>query len=414
MPTSVILAPNARWQGRDPSGNAIINGQLYTYKAHTDIPKATFQDPAGIAFNFNPIILDGKGEANVYWATDEYYRIELWTEGGKASGELVYTQNVYPFVSGNGGNVNVFAPIENLIRNPQFTFWHNTTSFPDYKTGSSPYDYLADEWSFSRNNNNATLNITRQSFGLGQTAVPANPLYFLRYECTNTGAGEETSKYFSQQFDSVQTLAGREISFAFWARSLTNSTISASAYQYFGSGGTPSTAVDTPLITATLNTNWQRFTGTMVLPNVNSKVLGSNGDDALQIHFNMPLNSIGTVDICNVQLLAANTVTDFEYLTQDQEFKRLNSQVDACLFYTGDFKFTLATIAPVGWLLCDDGTLGDPASGATHAAYYTKACLNSSGTMSQMTTPLFITAMVRQERAAQMLNLILTPISVLP
>ena len=35
---------------------------------------------------------------------------------------------------------------------------------------------------------------------------------------------------------------------------------------------------------------------------------------------------------------------------------------------TGDYKLTIKTAADAGWILCDDGTVGDATSGATHAS----------------------------------------------
>src|SRR5689334_10968324 len=92
-----ILAPNARWQGRDQTGQPVQNGKLYTYLNMTTNPKATYQDYQGLQPNTNPVILDGKGEANIYWATDDLYTIKLFTEDDQE----VYTQDNYPVVGTN-------------------------------------------------------------------------------------------------------------------------------------------------------------------------------------------------------------------------------------------------------------------------------------------------------------------------
>ena len=92
--TTYFLAPNARWQGRDLTGQPIIGGKLYTYLNGTVTPKATYLNPEGSQANTNPVILDGKGEANIYWASDELYTIALYTSGDA----LVYTQNEYPTI----------------------------------------------------------------------------------------------------------------------------------------------------------------------------------------------------------------------------------------------------------------------------------------------------------------------------
>ena len=42
-------------------------GLLYTYQPGTTTPKPTYQDPAGTVENTNPIVLDSRGEALIYW-----------------------------------------------------------------------------------------------------------------------------------------------------------------------------------------------------------------------------------------------------------------------------------------------------------------------------------------------------------
>jgi hypothetical protein len=370
MTTKYFLAPNARWQGRDRDGNAIVNGRLFTYRANTEDPKATYQDFTGTIENTNPVVLDGKGEANIYWANDEYYRIALYDEDGN----LVYTQDNYPVTEeGSGGAVTVNNAAVNFVRNPQFTFWHNVFTFNGINQSQSNTDYVAEDWLFFRNNTNATINISRGTFNLGQTNVPSTPTYYLHYECTNVGAGAETFKYFQQNYASVQTLSNTEVAVAFYAKSSTNSTITLSLAQNFGTGGSPSATVTTSVLSANLTNSWQRFTGTVVVPSVSGKTLGSNGDDYLALRLNMPLNAISAVDICNVQLNADNLVPDFEPSSQVQQYMQLQSMAEYALAKTGDIKTTLRTTADPGWLILNEETIGSAASGADNAGVYTQA-----------------------------------------
>ena len=77
-----------RWQFHDTiTGNPLAGGKLYTYAAGTDDPLVTYKDEAGETENDNPIILDSRGEAQV-WCTDAQYKFVLadmwdsviWTE----------------------------------------------------------------------------------------------------------------------------------------------------------------------------------------------------------------------------------------------------------------------------------------------------------------------------------------------
>lgn len=54
--------------------------KLYTYTAGTTTPKATYTDTGGGTPNANPTILDARGEASIYLATDAFYKFVLKTD----------------------------------------------------------------------------------------------------------------------------------------------------------------------------------------------------------------------------------------------------------------------------------------------------------------------------------------------
>jgi hypothetical protein len=87
----------------------------------------------------------------------------------------------------------------------------------------------------------------------------------------------------------------------------------------------------------------------------------------------MPLNIIAEVSICNVQLHASNAIPPFAYKTIAEQFQHLITRIQNAVAKTGDTKFTLRTTADDGWLMMDDGTIGNPQSSAGHLGYYTKA-----------------------------------------
>jgi len=57
-------------------GTPLVGGKLYTYAAGTTTPSATYTDSTGASANTNPIILDSRGEANV-WLSGSLYKFEL-------------------------------------------------------------------------------------------------------------------------------------------------------------------------------------------------------------------------------------------------------------------------------------------------------------------------------------------------
>jgi len=62
------LLPNGKQYFTDSAGAPLVGGRLYTYDAGTNNPRTTYQDYAETVPNTNPIILDARGEALVFWS----------------------------------------------------------------------------------------------------------------------------------------------------------------------------------------------------------------------------------------------------------------------------------------------------------------------------------------------------------
>lgn len=72
---SNTIMPEGRQRYFNNDGTVAAGGRLYTYSAGTVVPKTTYSDAAGTQPNTNPIILDAKGEALVYWGGS--YKVNL-------------------------------------------------------------------------------------------------------------------------------------------------------------------------------------------------------------------------------------------------------------------------------------------------------------------------------------------------
>lgn len=84
MPTT--LTPSPKQQFFDANGNPLVAGRLYSYAAGTTTPLATYTDSTGGSANTNPVILDSRGEANVWLASasyklvlKDYNDVAIWT-----------------------------------------------------------------------------------------------------------------------------------------------------------------------------------------------------------------------------------------------------------------------------------------------------------------------------------------------
>ena len=77
---ATFLMPTPRARSFTDAGVPAASYLLYTYAAGTTTPKAAFTDAAGLVPHPNPIVLDAKGEAVIYY--DGNYKLELKTPLG--------------------------------------------------------------------------------------------------------------------------------------------------------------------------------------------------------------------------------------------------------------------------------------------------------------------------------------------
>jgi hypothetical protein len=81
-----VLTPQPKMQFTTAAGVPLSGGKVYTYIAGTTTPQATFTDYTGATPNTNPVILDSRGEANI-WLGGALYKfkltdandVEIWT-----------------------------------------------------------------------------------------------------------------------------------------------------------------------------------------------------------------------------------------------------------------------------------------------------------------------------------------------
>jgi hypothetical protein len=139
--TAAFLAPNAQFRSWDNSGAPLVGGQLFTYGAGTTTPIATYTDSTGGTPNANPVILNARGEAQVWllpnvgykfvlqsasgnpiWTVDQIFNSQLLTLfGGVDTGSAnAYVLNFNtPFTSYTNGEVIYFIPNSTNTTLPQ-------------------------------------------------------------------------------------------------------------------------------------------------------------------------------------------------------------------------------------------------------------------------------------------------------
>lgn len=70
------LGPAPKAQFFYANGEPLVGGKVYTYAAGTTTPQVTYTDASGSTANPNPIILDSRGECNI-WFSSSSYKIKL-------------------------------------------------------------------------------------------------------------------------------------------------------------------------------------------------------------------------------------------------------------------------------------------------------------------------------------------------
>lgn len=81
-----VITPIPKTQFIGADGVPLVGGKVYTYAAGTTTPQVTYTDSSGSTANSNPIILDSRGEANI-WLGEATYKfklldannVEIWT-----------------------------------------------------------------------------------------------------------------------------------------------------------------------------------------------------------------------------------------------------------------------------------------------------------------------------------------------
>ncbi|HET9109080.1 MAG TPA: hypothetical protein VFN79_18030 [Steroidobacteraceae bacterium] len=71
------LAPTPVFKAFDNNGSPLANGTLYSYIAGTTTPQATYTDSTGNTPNTNPVVLNARGEANVWLNPTQGYKLVL-------------------------------------------------------------------------------------------------------------------------------------------------------------------------------------------------------------------------------------------------------------------------------------------------------------------------------------------------
>lgn len=233
---------------------------------------------------------------------------EVDSEKAKLAGDAAqaFSASTLTAATGNITNVNSTQIIATDVRGSSFnsgsilgrTDGIINGSFDKWSLGSSitvtgHLQKIADRWNYDFNGTLGTINISKAVLSSDLWPLPGNysPKNTARLICSVAPTGN-TFQDFSTQLESVTSYAGKQITISFYALSLAASEdVLIKTEQYFGGGGSPSAPVfNTSSPISVSNTVFQRHSVTFTMASVTSKILGSNGDDTMNVILTLPLN----------------------------------------------------------------------------------------------------------------------------
>jgi hypothetical protein len=143
------LSPSPKVQFFTAAGTPLVGGKLFTYASGTNTPLATYTDSTGNTANTNPVILDSRGEANVWlgpsrytWVLKDSLDNLIWTAAGinsspsaqttaivASSGQTVFTVPEY----GLGGYLMVI--VNGLVKEFNYDYTETNTTTITFASG---------------------------------------------------------------------------------------------------------------------------------------------------------------------------------------------------------------------------------------------------------------------------------------
>ena len=143
------LSPSPKMQFFTAAGVPLVGGKLFTYASGTTVPLATYTDSTGNTTNANPVILDSRGEANVWlgpsrytWVLKDSLDNLIWTAAGinsspsaqsvpiiASASQTVFTVQEY----GLGGYLMVI--VDGLVKEFNYDYTETNTTTITFATG---------------------------------------------------------------------------------------------------------------------------------------------------------------------------------------------------------------------------------------------------------------------------------------
>lgn len=206
-------------------------------------------------------------------------------------------------------------------------------------TSTTNTGYGFDRWATY---NSGGTTYSAQTFTPG--AAPVAGYEGINFARIVTSGQSGTSAYtqLAQKVEDVRSLAGKTVTVSFWAKAASGTPkVSVELQQNFGTGGSPSSSVETYAGQVTLSTSWARYSITAGVPSISGKTIGTAVNSSFTqvslwtsvgTDFNSRAGSIGiqsnTFDFWGVQLEQGSIATAFR-----RNSPNIQAELAACQRY---------------------------------------------------------------------------------
>lgn len=202
----------------------------------------------------------------------------------------------------------------NRLINGKFDYWDDGIVVATPGTGT----YVAPQWRVRFIGSQGTQAISRQAVTLGVAGFDVEPKYVIRWD-QNVASAAAATLMLLQPIEGVRNFSGKTVTVSFWAKNNSGGQIvNVLCEQEFGTGGSPSAAVQTAATAFTLSSVFKKYQAKFAIASISGKTIGSNNNDSFNVIFKFTDAVTHQNDITLVQCEESPIATPFEFVSLAQ------------------------------------------------------------------------------------------------